>query len=46
MLRKSLPNFQHYIKKIEAQAKKWFSYKKKRVYLAESIFDMLIENDF
>ena len=29
MLRKSLPNFQHYIKKIEAQAKKWFSYKKK-----------------
>ena len=25
------PNFQHYVKKIEAQAKKWFSYKKKRV---------------
>ena len=31
MLRKSQPNFQHYIKKIEAQTKKWFSYKKKLV---------------
>ena len=28
MLRKSQPNFQHYVKKIEAQEKKWFSYKK------------------
>ena len=28
MLRKSHPNFQHYVKKIKAQAKKWFSYKK------------------
>ena len=29
ILRKSQPDFQHYVKKIEAQAKKWFSYKKK-----------------
>ena len=28
ILRKFQPNFQHYAKKIEAQAKKWFSYKK------------------
>ena len=32
MLRKILrtfqPNFYHYVKKIDAQAKKWFSYKK------------------
>ena len=28
MLRKSQPSSQHYIKKIEAKAKKWFSYKK------------------
>ena len=28
MLRKSQPNFQHYVKKIETQAKKWVSYKK------------------
>ena len=28
-LRKTQPNFQHYVKKIEARAKKWFSYKKK-----------------
>ena len=26
--RKSQPYFQHYVQKIEAQAKKWFSYKK------------------
>ena len=31
ILRKFQPNFWHYVKKIEAQAKKWFSYKKKRV---------------
>ena len=31
MLRKSQPNFWHYVIKIEAQAKKWFSYIKKRV---------------
>ena len=35
MLRKILskfqPNFQHYVKKIETQAKKWFSYKEKSV---------------
>ena len=30
MLRKSQPNFQHYIKKIEAQARKWFSYIQKK----------------
>ena len=30
-LRKSQSNFQHYVKKIEAQAKRRFSYKKKRV---------------
>ena len=29
MLRKSQPNFQNYVKKIEAQAKKWFPYKKR-----------------
>ena len=28
MLRKSQPNFEHYVKKIETQAKKWVSYKK------------------
>ena len=28
MLRKSRPNFQHYVKKIEAKAKKGFSYEK------------------
>ena len=28
ILRKSQPNFLHYVEKIEAQAKKWFSYKK------------------
>ena len=28
ILRKSQPNFQHYVKKIEAEAEKWFSYKK------------------
>ena len=28
ILRKPQPNFQHYVKEIEAQAKKWFSYKK------------------
>ena len=32
MLRRSQPNFQHYVKKIEAQAKKWFSYKN-RVFM-------------
>ena len=26
------PNAKYYVKKIEAQAKKWFSYKKKRVF--------------
>ena len=33
MLRKFQPNFYYYVKKIEAQAKKWFSYKTKNVYL-------------
>ena len=28
ILRKIQPNFEHYVKKIEIQAKKWFSYKK------------------
>ena len=28
ILRKSQPNFQHYVKKVETKAKKWFSYKK------------------
>ena len=40
MLRKILrafqPNFYHYVKKIDAQAKKWFSYKKNRVFLQQS----------
>ena len=31
MLRKSQENFQYYIKKIEAQSKKWFSFKENRV---------------
>ena len=31
ILRTFQPNFYHYVKKIEAQAKKWFSYSKKRV---------------
>ena len=30
-LRKSQSNFYHNVKKIEARAKKWFSYKKRRV---------------
>ena len=30
-LRKYQPNFQHHVKKIDARAKKWFSYIKKRV---------------
>ena len=33
MLRKSQPDFSRYLKKIEAQAKKWFSYKKKTCIL-------------
>ena len=28
MLREFQPNFQYYVKKTEAQAKNWFSYKK------------------
>ena len=28
MFRKTQPNFWHYVEKIEAQAKKWFSHKK------------------
>ena len=37
MLRKSQPNFQYYyIKKINAQAKNWFSYKK-RVLLKQGL---------
>ena len=35
MLAKSQPNFQHYVNKIEAQGKKWFSFKKKRVFVAQ-----------
>ena len=31
ILRKSQPNFKHHVKKIEAQVKKCFFYKKKRV---------------
>ena len=27
-LRKPQPNFQYYVKKVEAQAKEWFPYKK------------------
>ena len=34
MLRKSQPNFQRYVKKVEVQAKKKFSYKKANVYLS------------
>ena len=30
IFKKSQPDFQHYVNKIENQAKKWFSYKKKR----------------
>ena len=35
ILRKFQPNFQHYFKKIEAQAKKLFPLKKKRVVFIE-----------
>ena len=28
LLRKPQPSFKHYVKKIEAQGEKWFSYKK------------------
>ena len=37
ILRKFQPNFQHYVKKIEPQAKKWFTYicKEKRVDMYE-----------
>ena len=28
-IKKSQPDFQRYVEKIEAQAKKWFSYEKK-----------------
>ena len=34
ILRKSQPNFQRYVKKIEAQAKKWFSYERKTCSLS------------
>ena len=34
ILRKSQPNFQRYLKKIEAQAKKWFSYERKTCSLS------------
>ena len=33
LLRKSQPNLYRYVKKIEAQAKMWFSYKKRLVNL-------------
>ena len=36
MLRKSQPHF--YVKKIEAEPKKWFSYLKKRVHYLFSIY--------
>ena len=32
-IKKSQPNLYHYVKKIEAQAKKWFSYKKTCIVL-------------
>ena len=35
ILRKFQPNFQHYVKKIVAQAKKWFSYEKKKKRVVE-----------
>ena len=34
ILRKSQPNFQRYVKKIEVQAKKWFSYERKTCSLS------------
>ena len=34
ILRKSQPNLQRYVKKIEAQAKKWFSYERKTCSLS------------
>ena len=37
MLRISQPNFQHYVKKIEAQAKKSFLIKEKKRVILESI---------
>ena len=38
MLRKSQPNFWHYVKKIEAEAKKCFSFIKKHVHFLFSIY--------
>ena len=37
ILRKSQPDFWYYVKKIEAQAKKWFFCKKKRVHKKKEI---------
>ena len=41
--KKSQPNFQHHIKKIEAQAKKWFAYNK--VFIIRELLTILA-NDF
>ena len=36
LLRKPQPNFQYYVKKVEAQAKEWFPYKKAcQIYLVK-----------
>ena len=39
--RKSQQNFQDYVKKMEAQAKKWFSYKKKKTKKKRVVWVML-----
>ena len=40
ILRKFQPNFQHYVKKTEAQAKKkWFSYKNKKTCISPEQID-------
>ena len=40
--KKSQPNFQHHIKKIEAQAKKWFAYNK--VFIIRELLTILANN--
>ena len=46
ILRKSQPNFQHYVKKIEVQGKNWFSYKKKRVNNSKQIVILMHRYDW
>ena len=45
ILRKSQPNSKHYDKKIEAQAKKWFSYKKNVYWTRVNINHVFFKNN-